>query len=114
DHLKKNIANPYCTILMIGYCAEGTPGHQLLNQKSVKIKGRNIPVSANIVSTDIFSGHGDKNDLINFVKTQSKVDLKRIFLVHGEYESMISFKKSIESEGYDRVEIPKRGEVFEL
>lgn len=114
DHLKNNLGNPYCTILMIGYCAEGTPGYQLLNQKSVKIKGRNIPVSATIISTDIFSGHGDKNDLINFVKTQSKEDLKKIFLVHGEYDSMVSFKKSLEAEGYDKVEMPKRGESFEL
>jgi metallo-beta-lactamase family protein len=114
DHLKKNLGNPYCTILMIGYCAEGTPGYQLLNNKTVMIKGRNIPITANVVSTDIFSGHGDKNDLLNFVKTQSKEELKRIFLVHGDYESMIGFKKSLEQEGYDKVEMPKRGGNFEL
>lgn len=114
EHLKKNLGNPYCTILMIGYAAEGTPGHQLLNEKTVTIKGRNIPVIANILSTDIFSGHGDKNDLINFVKSQSKEKLKKVFLVHGEYESMIEFKKSLKEEGYEDVEIPGKGESYDL
>lgn len=114
DHLKKNLNNPYCTILMIGYCAEGTPGYQLVNQKSVKIKGRNIPVAASIISTDIFSGHGDQDDLLNFVKTQSKPDLKKVFLVHGDYDSMVGFKKLLEEEGFKGVEMPKKGEGFEL
>jgi metallo-beta-lactamase family protein len=114
EHLKKNLGNPYCTILMIGFAAEGTPGHQLLNEKTVTIKGRNIPVTATVLSTDIFSGHGDKNDLINFVKSQSKERLKKVFLVHGEYESMIQFKKSLEEEGYSGIEMPKKGETYQL
>src|SRR5690606_875432 len=63
EHLQRNLDNPYCTILMVGYAAEGTPGYQLLNQKTVNIKGRNLPVTAKIISTDIFSGHGDRHDL---------------------------------------------------
>jgi metallo-beta-lactamase family protein len=73
-----------------------------------------MPIMANVLKTDIFSGHGDKNDLLSFVKMQNKESLQKIFLVHGEYESMIGFKKAIEEEGYKGVEIPKKGESFEL
>lgn len=114
NHLKYNLTNPYCTVLMIGYSAEGTTGHRLLNEKTVNIKGKNIPVMANIIKTDVFSGHGDKHDLLNFVKTQDKTTLKKIFLVHGEYDAMISFKNTLGEEGYNKVEMPKKGEYFEL
>lgn len=114
DHIKKNLSNPYCTILMIGYAAEGTAGYQLLHDKTVTIKGRNLPVMASIIRTDVFSGHGDKDDLLDFVKSQPKEKLKKIFLVHGEYESMIGFKKTLEEEGYRNIEMPKKGESYNL
>jgi metallo-beta-lactamase family protein len=114
SHLKANLANPYCTILMVGYTAEGTPGHGLLHKKTVNIKGRNLPVTARILRTDIFSGHGDQDDLLAFVKSQKKEKLKKIFLVHGEYDSMLGFKKLLEEEGYGNVEMPKKGETYIL
>lgn len=114
NHLKTNLSNPYCTVLMVGYSAEGTPGHQLLHEKTISIKGRRVPVMANIVSTDLFSGHGDRNDLRDFIRSQDKAKLKKLFLVHGEYESMIGFKKYMEEDGYSRIEIPKKGESFNL
>lgn len=114
-HIKKNINNPYCTVLVIGYSAEGTPGYQLTSgDKSIRIKGRNIPIAANIVATDVFSGHADREDLIEFVKTQNPEALKNIFLVHGEYQSMIAFKESLSEIGYSGVEMPEKGNRYEL
>lgn len=114
-HIRKNLDNQYCTILQVGYMAEGTPGSALLNASSfIKVQGKKIPVQANIICTDVFSGHADKNDLLDFVKAQDKEKLKGIFLVHGEYDSMISFKNDLESEGYKNIEIPKKGESFTL
>jgi metallo-beta-lactamase family protein len=110
-HIKKNINNPYCTILMVGYSAEGTPGHDLMQgTRTLKIKGKSIPVAANIIKTDVFSGHGDKYDLIEFVKSQK--NLKRIFLVHGEEDSMKDFKDALASEGFADVEMPKKGQSY--
>jgi metallo-beta-lactamase family protein len=114
-HVAENISNPYATILIIGYCAEGTLGWRLLNgQQTLSIKGTDHQVLANIEKIDVFSGHGDRNDLINFVGMQSPETLKSIFLVHGEYESMESFKATLAEEGYPQVIIPKKGESFEL
>ena len=50
----------------------------------------------------MFSGHGDRNDLINFVQMQSPETLRNIFLVHGEYESMESFKATLAEEDIHR------------
>jgi metallo-beta-lactamase family protein len=116
QHIFDNISNPYCTILMVGYAAEGTIGHDLANgAKSLKLKnGKEIAILANIESIDIFSGHGDVDDLTEFVSWQDKNLLKQLFLIHGEEQSMIDFKNHIETQGYKNVEIPKKGQSYFL
>ncbi|GAB3989869.1 MBL fold metallo-hydrolase [Spirosoma daeguense] len=114
-HIAENISNPYATILIIGYCAEGTLGWRLLNgQPTLTIKGKEHQVNATVEKVDVFSGHGDRNDLIEFVSMQSPETLKSIFLVHGEYGSMESFRDTLAETGYPQVIIPKKGERFEL
>jgi metallo-beta-lactamase family protein len=115
QHIRNNIQNPYCTILMIGYAAEGTLGHRLISgEKTLRFNGKDLPVSARIERTDIFSGHGDLDDLIEFVEFQKPDKLKKLFLVHGDYESMVDFKTTLETRGFQQVELPKKGQSFEL
>ena len=114
-HVEANIGNPYATILMVGYASEGTLGWRLLNgQDTISIKGKQLPVLANIEKIDVFSGHGDQNDLIRFVKMQDPETLKGVFLVHGEQQSMADFQDKIQQLGYKTVEIPLRGRTYEL
>ncbi len=114
-HVAANIGNPYCTILIIGYCAEGTLGWRLLNgQPTLTIKGEEKTVNANIEKIDVFSGHGDRDDLLGFVQMQDPERLKNIFLVHGEVSSMESFRDTLAEAGYPNVEIPRRGQRYEL
>lgn len=115
QHIAANINNPYCTILLVGYASEGTLGWRLMNgQKTLRIKDVEHNVLANVEKIDVFSGHGDQADLLNFVKKQSKEKLKKVFLIHGEVESMGVFRDALEDEGYPNVEIPEYGQMFEL
>ncbi len=114
DHLYYNIQNYYCTILFIGYCAKGTLGDRLLRgDPIVRLRNRDLMVYAKIAKTDLLSGHGDHNDLIDIVKQQDKANLKKVFLVHGEMNSLSAFKAALETEGYE-VEVPERGVNYEL
>lgn len=114
-HVAANIENPYSTILIIGYCAEGTLGWRLLNgQPTLTIKGEEKQVLANIERIDVFSGHGDRDDLLNFVRMQSPEQLKNVFLVHGDAGSMEAFKDTLGEAGYTHVEIPAKGQTYEL
>lgn len=114
-HLTKNISNPYCTFLVVGYAAEGTPGHALRNKhKSIRIKDKNIPVEARIEVTDMYSGHADVEGLKTFVKHQNAETLQKIFLTHGEEESMKGFADILHEMGYLDVEMPKQGDVFRM
>lgn len=114
-HIKQNIQNSMATVLLIGYSAEGTLGHDLLNGRKYIVADRHeLAVNASIERTDIFSGHGDLNDLLKFVKWQSPEKLKKLFIVHGESSSMDDFKETLNKEGYPQVEIPEKGQSFEL
>jgi metallo-beta-lactamase family protein len=114
DHLYENIQNYYCTILFIGYCAKGTLGFKLLRgDPIVHIKDRDLSVYATIKKTDVLSAHGDHDDLINTVKELDKTQLKQIFLVHGETESLRALADALDEEGYNAV-IPEKGLTYEL
>lgn len=114
DHLYHNISNYYCTILFIGYCAKGTLGDRLLRgDPVVNIRHRELSVFATIRRTDLFSGHGDHDDLLNFVKQQDKRRLKQVFLVHGELAAMNSLHDALSEENY-RVEVAEKGRTYML
>jgi metallo-beta-lactamase family protein len=115
QHIAANINNTYCTILLVGYASEGTLGWRLMNgQKTIRIKDTEHQVLAKVEKIDVFSGHGDQADLISFVKKQSIDKLKKVFLIHGEMESMEVFKDVLEKNGYQGVEIPEYGQSFDL
>jgi len=115
EHVKQNLHNPHCAILMIGYSAEGTMGNDLMQGKKViMMKKRRINVAAQILYTDMFSGHTDQQGLLDFVEALDKKKLQKIFLVHGEPESMNAFQSLLEEKGYNNVVQPLKGEEFEL
>ncbi len=114
-HVRNNLANPGSTILMIGFCAEGTFGHDLLHaQGSVRFDNKDVPVNARILQTDVLSGHGDVNDLLDFFENQPVQTTKGVFLVHGELDAMTDFQNTLTRKGYSRVVIPEKGQVFEI
>ena len=114
DHLFHNIQNYYCTILFIGYCAKGTLGFRLLRgDPIVHIKDRDLAVYATIKQTDLFSAHGDHEDLVNTVKQINSAKLKQVFLVHGETTSMQALADTLAEDGY-QVTAAKKGVAYEL
>jgi metallo-beta-lactamase family protein len=114
DHLYYNIQNYYCTILFIGYCAKGTLGDRLLRgDPIIRLRNRELMVYATIKQTDLLSGHGDHNDLVETVKQQDPAKLKQVFLVHGELSRMLPLKLALEEQGY-QVNLPEKGEIYQL
>lgn len=100
---------------MIGFSAEGTTGHELMNKvKRVVVKGKQLEVKAEIIKTDVFSGHADLKGLMKFIDQQHEGPMKQLFLVHGEDVVMDEFKKSLGWSGYDQVTIPEWGQIVEL
>jgi metallo-beta-lactamase family protein len=112
EHVRNNISDPYSTILIAGYCAEGTLGYELLQGKpTVKINKRDRQVYAKVARTDAFSAHPDQNGLMHYFEALDFKKLKRIFLVHGDMQGMTALKERI---GLPNVELPEAGQVYEL
>jgi metallo-beta-lactamase family protein len=110
-HLFHNIDNPRNTFLMVGYCSPDTPGGMLLaGVDQMKLYGETKMVRAHIERMDSFSAHGDRNEMIDFVRNQKR--LKKIFLVHGEYDTQVAFRSLLDTYLHVPVEIPTLAQEF--
>jgi metallo-beta-lactamase family protein len=109
-HLVNNIAKGKNTIMFVGYQAVGTLGRQILDRpKEVRILGKMYPVKAEVVRINGFSAHADRNELVTWLKGL-EAPPRKVFVVHGEMESAISFGKYVrEHTGWD-VTVPEYNE----
>jgi metallo-beta-lactamase family protein len=112
-HFRNGIDNQNNTVLFVGYQAEGTEGKQIKEgAKNIELFGQNFPIRAEIFSIDAFSGHADYNGLLGWVKGFKKKP-KKVFIIHGEEESALSFKEKLEKIGL-KAKVPKLYETVEL
>jgi len=114
-HLANNISDPKNTILIVGYCAPSTLGARIgRGDKEVSIFGTVYPVKADVKKIESFSGHGDYKEMISFLGCQDKNAIKQMFIVHGEYETQKKYVSTLTGEGYKNIEIPAKGQEFEI
>jgi metallo-beta-lactamase family protein len=121
EHVMNNIENPYSTILIAGFCAEGTLGHRLLlGQPSIHIKGKEKRVFAQVARTDVYSSHPDHNEVFTYIEKTAKNSaaagkkLKAVFLVHGEEPQLLAMKKSVDELQLTEAIIPDMEQEFIL
>lgn len=109
-HLKHNLWRKDSTIIFVGFQAEGTLGRQLVDgAKQVKLFGEEITVNARIEMIEGFSGHADRDGLLSWISGFKKKPSK-IYLVHGEGETILKFAKSIKEKFNIEPYIPVFGE----
>jgi len=101
-HLKHNLWDPKCSVIFVGFQAEGTLGRAILDGvKEVKLFGETIAVKAEIYNLEGFSGHADQAGLLEWLGGFNAKP-REIFLVHGEDGVKTDFAKKIkETIGYD-------------
>lgn len=82
--LKNWIWRNEATVLFVGFQAEGTLGRILQNgARSVRIQGDSYDVRARIRTLDLYSGHADAPELVDWVRERMPIR-SNVFLVHGE------------------------------
>jgi len=124
-HLRWKIHNPRHTILIVGYMAKHTLGRRILEQGSeyeksgrnssppiLKFLNKEYPLKAHVKKLDGFSAHGDRNEMLRFLK-ESNLRIKKIAVVHGEEDQSLSFADFLTNEGYS-VYVPKPGETIQI
>ncbi|WP_417092570.1 MBL fold metallo-hydrolase RNA specificity domain-containing protein [Intestinimonas timonensis] len=98
-HLKHNLWRKECTIVFVGYQAEGSLGRALLEgAKSVKLFGEEIAVNARIVNFKGLSSHADRDHLLAWAKHYAPKP-RHIFVVHGEASVTEIFAQKLRDAG---------------
>jgi metallo-beta-lactamase family protein len=114
-HIAQVIGSAKNSILMVGYCEPRSLGGQLKSgAKEVGIFGKEFQVNAEVGAISSMSAHGDFDDLLRWLSSQEPEQVKKLFLVHGEYEVQQVFAKKLETRGYREVIIPEQHSAYEL
>lgn len=114
-HVRNNIGNPRNTILFVGYCEPSSLGGRIRAGAShIKLFGESIEVKARIDAIDAYSAHGDRDEMTEYLRCQQPHLIKRIFLVHGRYETQVSYRTHLEQSGFHHIEIPEKDAVHEV
>jgi metallo-beta-lactamase family protein len=113
-HLRNNIEDSRSTVLIVGFQAENTLGRKLVDKlPEVPIFGEPMRVRAEVVTMNELSGHADQHELLAWMKPMTKT-LKRVFLVHGEPSQSQGLAAAIRERYRLEVDVPSRGDSFEL
>ena len=114
NHIKELIDYEKCTLIFVGYQGDGTRGRTIQSGKpEINIENKTLPVKLSKTTITGFSGHGDKNMLLKWVKTNNS-NSQKVFITHGEEDSRESFKKLLSENIDSQIIIPKINETFEL
>jgi metallo-beta-lactamase family protein len=114
-HLRNELDDASNAVLVVGFCAPGTLGAQLLEGAAeVSIFGDIVPVRARILRMDFYSAHADRSELVRFLECQKPAAIRKTFLVHGVDHSFAGLGERLTAHGFGNIAIPKRGQRFEL
>lgn len=116
-HVANHISDPRCTILIVGYCEPTTLGARIQQPglQWISIFGQDRKIKAQITKIEGFSGHGDYQEMIDYITRSLAVDqVQRVFVVHGEETAAETYKTHLEEAGFKCVEVPQKGQTIEL
>jgi metallo-beta-lactamase family protein len=110
-HLAAGLPSPKNTVLFVGYQAAGTRGRSLADgARTVRIKGRDIPVAARIELIDSMSAHADCDEIMRWLSGFSTPP-SMTYLVHGELAPLEALRARIASNKQWAVHIARQQET---
>ncbi len=114
-HLRHSLPNERNAVLVVGFCAPGTLGAELMDGADhVNIFGERVAVRAKILRMESYSAHADRSELLRWLSCQDPSKVQRTFLVHGIQQSLTALRDLYASKGFSNIAIPRQGERFEL
>src|SRR5690606_20551275 len=114
-HIAHAVEDPRNTILMTGYCEPLSLGARLQQGGDrVGIFGRAYRLRAEVAAIRSLSAHGDYEDLCQWLACQDIQSVRKLMLVHGEYDTQIAFRERLRRKGFDDVVIPAMHETIGL
>jgi metallo-beta-lactamase family protein len=115
-HLKHHATRPQSIVLFVSFQAEHTLGRKIMNGESpVRIYGEHYEIAAQVRKAEGYSAHADRDGLLRWAsRVQEQGAVKHFFLVHGEREGLSALAGGLEDAGAADVQIPERGQAYDL
>jgi metallo-beta-lactamase family protein len=112
-HLKHNLWRKECSIVFVGFQAQGTLGRQIVDgAKFVEVLGENIMVSAGVHTLGGFSAHADRDEILEWISRFR--NSPEIFIVHGEEKTSLEFQALINERFGYKTRVPFRRDEVEI
>lgn len=113
-HLERMLPDPKNAVILTGYQGVGTRGRQLSEGATqIKIRGKYVPVKAEVYHDREFSVHADCSDLLGWLRELDPKPVE-VFCVHGEEDSAEAFAARIQADLGLNAVVPRHGEVVLL
>ena len=113
-HLKHNLWRPECTVLFVGYQAEGTVGRKIVEgATTVKLFGEEIRVRAAIETLEGISGHADREMLLDWL-ARLPARPQQVFVNHGNDTVCDEFAATVHERLGLAAEAPYNGAVYTI
>jgi metallo-beta-lactamase family protein len=114
-HMKRLLGDYRTTILFTGHLSGGTRGAKMLAGKdSVKIHGKWLPVKASVEVLSGLSGHGDYEEITQWLLSSQLHRKTKICLVHGEPEASEAMRDHLMQNTQFDVEVACYHEILRL
>lgn len=98
-HLERQLPNQRNTVVLTGYQVAGTRGRALADgARQIKIRGRYVPVRAEVANIRGFSAHADAEQLVGWLGRSGHASgstPEMTFVVHGEPHSSAALAEQV-------------------
>jgi len=113
-HLKSHARDSRNAILFVGYQAEHTLGRRMIEGAEImRIYGDEVPLRASVHKINGLSAHADRHGLLRYARSLDGVP-KKIFLVHGDEDSIFALRDFFAANGLPGAIAPKPGDWHRL
>lgn len=114
-HLFHNLADARNAVLVVGFCAPGSLGDELLRgEQEVRILGERVPVRAAILRMEFYSAHAGQSELLRWVSCLDPRKVERTCLVHGTEKGFQALRGKLQELGFGDIVVPTLGQRITL
>ncbi|MDZ4227421.1 MAG: MBL fold metallo-hydrolase RNA specificity domain-containing protein, partial [Patescibacteria group bacterium] len=114
SHEREYLGDKNATVLFVGYQTPGSLGRRIQDgAREVEIDGARVKVRARIERLGGYSGHADRDQLLDFIEHAGD-SLEKVFVVMGEPKSSIYLAQRIHDFFGISAAVPEQGTSVEL
>jgi metallo-beta-lactamase family protein len=111
-HLANHVGNHRNMVILTGFQSPGTRGATLASGAgTIRLHGKDLPVTAEIVQLSSASAHADGDQLLNWLRKMPLAP-SQVYVVHGEREASDTLRQKIERELKMRAVVPEHASVW--